>query len=641
MEYNYLYDGKNFEEIKQKLYAEIQSALLEKYGENPDPIILKRIKEEWSFLKKYHSIEEVWKVAPKQQLIATFAFIHDLGRWLRHNNYPYWNRGTGASSFILYLLNVSFVNPLPAHYHCPHCHQIYWKNIEYKDGFDLPPTAKCKHDNTQLIADGHDIPWQSLFKYPTHAFHFDIDTTEDAKENLLLFLKQSWLSKLNPNITVEIPYPQHRPSIIHYYSLTIDCHIKGNHPDFFTNPIDSSCKTLALRAWQETIKLEQATEAPTLPEPFTFADLIYIYGLHGSTGVWDENADALISNFGYSPSDLIAFRDDIFQYFVNHNIPQRQAYVMSDQVRRGFLFKKLPLRLYTSKDKWVLERIKKIVYLFPKAHVLEWVFFALKTKIKETKQLYKAPYTHNEINIRLSDNTLTLPITNANLLELTQRLKKMVEIFHNILGRYYHNAHMSFTLPDIVFTSEQCFDSYITEENVKSIPLSCQYGHGANQIFLYINNIHEQFKHAPTSDVTSKLVAGIEISIAHALSTAIFFYFMGETYDLRQRNWHKSLKNSVKKSFSADVKGFGRWFEYVWCKENITASKVYQWHIEQIKEEALSNSEHNYPYFTVADILLNENEFMEDIYINGEAISLLRHNTKRKDVIYWDEINYQ
>ena len=55
MEYNYLYDGKNFEEIKQKLYAEIQSALLEKYGENPDPIILKRIKEEWSFLKKIPS----------------------------------------------------------------------------------------------------------------------------------------------------------------------------------------------------------------------------------------------------------------------------------------------------------------------------------------------------------------------------------------------------------------------------------------------------------------------------------------------------------------------------------------------------------------------------------------------------------
>ena len=635
MQFTYLYANKSFKEIIAQLYTEIQTALHKKYGENPDPLILKRIKEEWSFLKKYHSIEEVWKGAPKHQAIATFAFMHDLGRWLRHNNYPYWNRGTGASSLILYLLDVSFVNPLPAHYHCPHCHQIYWKNEEYKDGFDLPPTAKCKHDNTLLIADGHDIPWQSLFKYPTHSFHFDIDTSEDAKENLLLFLKQSWLSKLNPNITIKIPYPHHRPSIIHYYSLTIDCHIQGNYPDFFTKPIDSSYKTIALRAWREIISRAKAN----VPEPFTFPDLIYNYGLHCSTGVWDENADALINNFGYSPSDLIAFRDDIFQYFVNHNIPQRQAYVMSDQVRRGFLLKKLPLRLYTSKDKWVLERLKKIVYLFPKAHALEWVFFTLKTKIKEKQKHYKKPYAHTESKILFPDKPFALPIANVELQKVPNKLKKMVEIFHNILERYYHNAHMSLNLPDIVLHLEPHFEFFMTEdETLEQIPLLCKYEHNANQIVLYSSNIYDQFKNAPTSDETSKLLAGIEISIAHAISTAIFFYFMGETYELRQRNWDESLG---EKYFVTDVKGFGRWFEYVWCKENINTNKVYQWHIEQIKEEALSNSEHNYPYATAADILLNDGEFTEDIYINGEAISILRHNTKRKDVIYWDEINYQ
>ena len=215
----------------------------------------------------------------------------------------------------------------------------------------------------------------------------------------------------------------------------------------------------------------------------------------------------------------------------------------------------------------------------------------------------------------------------------------MVEIFHNILERYYHNAHMSLNLPDIVLHLEPHFEFFMTEdETLEQIPLLCKYEHNANQIVLYSSNIYDQFKNAPTSDETSKLLAGIEISIAHAISTAIFFYFMGETYELRQRNWDESLG---EKYFLADVKGFGRWFEYVWCKENINTSKVYQWHIEQIKEEALSNSEHNYPYATAADILLNDGEFMEDIYINGEAISILYHNTKRKDVIYWDEINYQ
>lgn len=738
MKYTPLYSNKPFEEIKQKLYKEIQSALHKKYGANPDPLVLKRVKEEWNFLCKYHSIEDAWKDSPEQQAIVSFAFIHDIGRWLRHNNYPYWNRGTGASSFILYLLDVTFVNPLPAHYHCPHCHQIYWKHNEYKDGFDLPQTAKCKHDNTPLIADGHNIPWQSLLKYPTHAFHFDIDTTENAKEHVLLFGEQNWLNKLNPNINLTIPHPHARPSIIWYDSLTIDCHIKGTYQDFFTTHIDNSCRKIALRAWKDILNLNIYGGTPELPEPCTFADLVYNLGLNCSTGVWNEDSNILIERFGYSPSDLIAFRDDVFNYFVEHHISESKAYVMSDQVRRGFIFHDFPKHLNIAKDKWILKHIRNIEYLFPKAHALEWIFFALKTKVKAEQKRYEKPYIAKNINISVPYNLGNLPITKTDFQELSQKEQQMVEVFNNILKKYYRNTHMNLPMPDIIISTEAPEESYgkipldmitydfyeiLSKYNVlidevkipafpqafsmldailekvkaksyrqtllkdienftkyldtlndpgpysdkcdickaissllhdlyglssalldleETIPTLAKYDYKQNNILLYIENIYQHFKQASGTNNGDKLKAGLETSLAHAICNAITFYFAAETQSLREKFFDDELDAYDCKEFLSKSKALGRWFEYVWCKQNITKYDVYQWRINQIKDEALNFSPKHWPYAESKNILLTDDgDFLENKYINGKAINTLKNFSKRKDALYWDEVDYQ
>ncbi len=738
MEYSNLYANKNFEEIKQKLYAEIQSALYKKYGENPDPLVLKRVKEEWNFLKKYYSIEDAWQEAPNQQAILSFALMHDLGRWLRHNNYPYWNRGTGASSFILYLLDVTFINPLPAHYHCPHCHRIYWKNDEYKDGFDLPPAAKCKHDNTPLIADGHNVPWQSLFRYPTHAFHFDVDTVEVAKENTMLFLEKSWLGKLNPNIKITIPHPQARPSIIWCDNLTIDCHIKGTYQDFFKTHIDNSYRRIALRAWKDIFYHDIYDAVPKLPEPCTFVDLVYNLGLNSSTGAWNENSNTLIERFDYSPSDLIAFRDDVFHYFTEHHITERKAYVMSDQVRRGFLTHDLPKHLNIAKDKWVLKHIRNVESLFPKAHCLEWIFFTLKTKVQDEQTRYKKPYVAKNINVCIPYNLGELAIRKTDLLELSQKAQQMVEIFNNILEKYYRNAHMNLQMPNIIISTETPaeaygefpfkmisydFDEILSQYNVlideaklpefpkafamlnailekvkskthrptllkdienftnylntlkdprpyadkcdickatsnilhdlygltsalidleETIPTLAKHDYKQNNIILYIESIYQHFKQVPGENHADKLKAGLEISLAHAICNAITFYFTAETQSIREKFFDEKLYDYDCREFLAELKGLGRWFEYVWCKQNISKSDVYEWRINQIKDEALTFSPKHWPYAESKNILLtDEGDFLKDKYANGDAMCSLKNFSKRKDVLYWDEVEYQ
>ena len=113
MEYTYLYANKNFEEIKQKLYTEIQSALHKKYGENPDPEIEKRVRDEWVWIQQ-------------SETYFTLLLLCDLTENLDDFDIPYSIRCSGNASFILYLLGISNINPLPPHYHCPHCYSVIW-----------------------------------------------------------------------------------------------------------------------------------------------------------------------------------------------------------------------------------------------------------------------------------------------------------------------------------------------------------------------------------------------------------------------------------------------------------------------------------------------------------------------------------
>ncbi len=633
MKYSYLYTNTSLKKIKQKLYAEIQSALHKKYGENPDPLILKRVKEEWNFLCKYHSIEAAWDDSPKQQAIVEFAFMHDLTRWFRHNNYPYKNNFGLSSSFIFYLLDASSVNPLPAHYHCPHCHKIYWKDDEYKDGFDLPPTKQCSYDNTTLEADGHNISWQCISSYRTHLIQFQIVTVTNAHDDLKSFLEQSWLSKMNSAYHLT---PIEHPSILDFYCFHIDCCLEDTHPDFYKIKIDNSCRTIALRAWKEILDLNEDSKHQDLHEPFTFADLVYNLGIKDTGGTWDKEAKALLNTYGFSPSDLIVFYDDIFQYLTKHHITQRKAYIMADQISRGYLFIDLPKRLLASKDKWILTRIKQDNYFYPKAYALEEIFFALRTKIKDDQASYQKPYTSSNKNVAITCNLQHLPITEEDLQALPQKAEQIVELFNMIFENNYGNAHFHLTMPEIEIADVKLFNYGDEDDDLSEVlsPLS-EYRQKQNRVVLYINAIYDHYKHAPTSDEGSKLKPGLVLSLAHALSTAIFFHFMGETQKLRKKHWKESMEDWESISFKDVVKNFGNWLEYLWCKRYSSANAVYQWRITQIKEEAIAYYRTYWPHIYKEKHALDDEEFLETIYADKEAISAIYIRGARKDIIYW------
>ncbi len=87
-------------------------------------------------------------------------------------------RGTITSSYIIYLLGNSLLNPLPVHYYCPKCG--HYENVDTKLFCIDLPEEKCPKCQTALIADGFHLPIESVWGLDgKKALSFDYDISEE------------------------------------------------------------------------------------------------------------------------------------------------------------------------------------------------------------------------------------------------------------------------------------------------------------------------------------------------------------------------------------------------------------------------------------------------------------------------------
>lgn len=369
IEFDTAYRGKLPEEISTLLWTDIQSALSARYGTTPDQSISERVHQEWLAMEQSNTVLDV-------------AALYELTIWLKANNIPYWMRGCSGSSLILYLLGITCGNPLPPHYYCPKCHQIRW-DTGHLDGLDLPQDKLCEQDGTPLIPDGHNIPWQTLWGYGEliPAF-FDMGLPTYLCDDFVKALEKHWLNQYRSAADFDMLNDTDR--IGKYFFNICFMFILDDiviHKSFHTKIVNASCVQMALSAWQTLLNYTKQYDDEMMPPPDSFADLISFLGITCSTGTWDEATYSMSTHLGYELYDMIAFRDDIYQYLLAHGFLEKDAWRGMERVRKGLELPVITEEMRISRDKWVLNRCDRIAYLISKAHVVEYILFRLKAMI--------------------------------------------------------------------------------------------------------------------------------------------------------------------------------------------------------------------------------------------------------------------
>ena len=113
-----------------------------------------------------------------------------------------------------------------------------------------------------------------------------------------------------------------------------------------------------------------------------FSDLIALYGFLLGTGVWENNGEILFDD-GIPLNELISTREDLYEYLYNKlngkccENPAGQVFAIKEAAYKGrFARRGMPaeieeLLLGNDVPEWYLESMKKILYLFPKTHLVE------------------------------------------------------------------------------------------------------------------------------------------------------------------------------------------------------------------------------------------------------------------------------
>lgn len=123
-----------------------------------------------------------------------------------------------------------------------------------------------------------------------------------------------------------------------------------------------------------------------LLKPESISDLAKISAIVHGTGAWQNNAEILVKEKGLGINDIIATRDDVFDYNLALGIDRMTAFQIAEAVRKGIVsrgknvkwqnWKKILLE--ASAPDWYIWSCEQIKYLFPRAHALSYVLMNMK-----------------------------------------------------------------------------------------------------------------------------------------------------------------------------------------------------------------------------------------------------------------------
>lgn len=390
--------------LKKQYWNKVFDSMFKYYG---DPVPIEMVNR---LLTEQAEMQET-------DMILYFDMLSVLASEARKKGEHICVTGRTGASFAAYLLGVTKINPLKPHYYCSACRKVIFDD-SVADGWDLPK-KKCSCGK-EMQTDGHNIPFEAYRHVMNRNIIFHMLISREylfsAKSIVQDYFKDCkvTMEEREPNkiVTFKVLSEKSECTIVFYVDEEFTRYKElEKATDTFFKDVRFNCDEVLTQFQQGNtegiieFKTDFMKNMLSSISPKSFRELIQLSGLSHGTGVWADNAEDLLSG-GYSAGQVIAYCDDVFNYIQNTmNIKgffdTGFAYKVMEDTRRGIYAKngipkdiKLNLKAIGMGD-WFVNSIRKIKYVFPKAHGITYI------KLAATLMWYKIHYPKEFTEIML------------------------------------------------------------------------------------------------------------------------------------------------------------------------------------------------------------------------------------------------
>ena len=275
--------------------------------------LTKELKEK--FFKKFDS-KDLFRRCEKELDIlyerSLLFIIEYLYKYKKENGVvKYSFSGTTNNLLLLYVLDINYVNPL-----------------EYNLGYELFNNYTIKvavtHEPPICLVDYLDKQ-NDKFKI-IHGFYIktDIKSINDSLDNNYLLLPVDYLDN---NMLLRFNDMSILETVNDYQDYT---------KEYMTIKIDEKYYINSNKVCLDNVfNNDFEKEISKILKPKTINDYIKIKSISHGTDVWTANQDKLVKEKKINLNNLIATREDILEYLLDHKLEQNKALEITNFIRKG------------------------------------------------------------------------------------------------------------------------------------------------------------------------------------------------------------------------------------------------------------------------------------------------------------------